>query len=404
LKAVAAACLLAATAACAAPPAATAPYSSTGQCAGLPRLALTTPAGWCVALVANAAQGLRFPRRVVEVAPGRFWLVDMGGWEPGRGRLLAFSFTPGQTEPPALRVLLERLDRPHGIARGPDGRIYIGEAGRIWRTPVADALVPEVVIDGLPADGAHPLKELVFAPDGRLFVNIGSATDACRQADGSQPAPCPETTGQPQRAAVHVASVAPDGRLVQPLRPWSTGLRNSLALAWVPTPAGGHLLQGENSIDYADATLPPEELNLLRDGSRHGWPACVGARQAARGYEGRADCAATQAPLALWPAHAAPLQMLAAPATAPAPFAGRLLMAWHGPRATGHRVVSQALNAAGLPQGKAVDVVSGWAARAGVQPQGAPTGITLDSAGRLWIVEDRHHTLLLLLPDPTATR
>jgi glucose/arabinose dehydrogenase len=359
VKAIAAAWLLAAFSAVAAPPAATAPYTTGGQCAGLPRLALTTPAGWCVALVANASQGLRFPRRVLEVAPGRFWLVDMGGWDPGRGRLLEFSFAPGQAQPAALRVLLERLDRPHGIARGPDGRIYIGEAGRIWRTPVADSVTPEVVIDALPADGSHPLKELVFAPDGRLL---------------------------------------------QPLRPWSTGLRNSLALAWVPTVGGGHLLQGENNVDDPDATQPPEELNLLRDGSQHGWPACVGARQPARGYAGRAGCAATQAPLALWPAHAAPLQMLAAPSTAPSPFAGRLLVAWHGPRATGHRIVSHALNAAGLPQGPPLSVVSDWAARAGVQPQGAPTGITLDSAGRLWIVEDRHRTLLVLLPDPTAQR
>ena len=47
---------------------------------------------------------------------------------------------------PGKRVELQ----PHGIAMGPDGRVYVGEAGRIWRTPVADAVVPEVVIDGLP--------------------------------------------------------------------------------------------------------------------------------------------------------------------------------------------------------------------------------------------------------------
>jgi sugar lactone lactonase YvrE len=67
-------------------------------------------------------------------------------------------------------------------------------------------------------------------------------------------------------------------------------------------------------------------------------------------------------------------------------------------------VVSLALNAAGLPQGPPADLVSGWAAQPGAQPQGAPTGITLDSAGRLWIVEDRHRTLLVLQPDPAAKR
>ena len=90
-------------------------------------------------LVANAAQGLRFPRRVLEVAPGHYWLVDMGGWEPRRGRLLAFEHRPGQTTPPVLRVLADKLDRPHGLALGPDGRVYVGEAGRVWRTPVVSA-------------------------------------------------------------------------------------------------------------------------------------------------------------------------------------------------------------------------------------------------------------------------
>jgi len=65
-------------------------YLTEGTCAGLPRVALKVPPGWCVALVADASSGLRFPRRVIEVAPGRFWIADLGSWEPGRGRLLQF--------------------------------------------------------------------------------------------------------------------------------------------------------------------------------------------------------------------------------------------------------------------------------------------------------------------------
>ncbi len=383
--------------------AATAPYTAEGQCNGLPRLALQAPPGWCVGLVANAAQGLRFPRRVLEVAPGRYWLIDMGGWEPRRGRLLAFEHRPGQATPPVLRVMADQLDRPHGLVLGPDGRVYVGEAGRVWRTPVVDsaaALVRETVLDGLPADGAHPLKELAFGPGGRLFVNIGSASDACRQADGSQPGACPETQGLRPRAAVWVAQLGGPGHTVQRFEPHARGLRNSLALAWVP--AAGALLQGENSIDYPEREQPAEELNLLRAGADFGWPGCVAQRQPARGYEGRVDCGATQAPLRLWPAHAAPLQMLLAPASAPAPLGGALLVAWHGPRASGHRVVRQPLDARGHPQGAPVDLIAGWQARPGRGPQGAPTGIALDHAGRLWVVEDRHRTLLLMQREAAA--
>ncbi len=53
-----------------APAAEAASYASEGKCAGLPRIALKVPPGWCLGLVADASSGLVFPRRVIEVAPG----------------------------------------------------------------------------------------------------------------------------------------------------------------------------------------------------------------------------------------------------------------------------------------------------------------------------------------------
>ena len=138
---------------------------------------------------------------------------------------------------------------------------------------------------------------------------------------------------------------------------------------------------------------------MLRDGAFYGWPYCVGARAPARGYEKRFDCAKSEAPALLWPAHAAPLHMIAVPATASNAFAGQLLVAWHGYRAAGHRVMSLALDANGKPTGAPRALISGWTAQAGVRPLGAPTGLAIDAAGRLLIVEDRNRTLLMLVPD-----
>ena len=171
---------------------------------------------------------------------------------------------------------------------------------------------PEVLLSGLPAEGAHPLKELAFAPDGRLFVNIGSATDACRQTGGAQPWPCPETQGAQPRAAVWVAHLGGPQHTVQRFEPYARGLRNSLALAWVPT--AGALLQGENNIDYPDREQPPEELNVLRAGADFGWPGCVGRPCARARLRGPRRLHRHHRPARLWPAHAAPLQMLLAPA------------------------------------------------------------------------------------------
>jgi len=74
-----------------------------------------------------------------------------------------------------------------------------------------------------------------------------------------------------------------------------------------------------------------------------------------------------------------------------------LLVAWHGYRPAGHRVVGYRLDAQGRAQGAPTVWIGGWSAAAGVRPLGAPTGITVDGAGRLWVVEDRNRTVLMLI-------
>lgn len=374
-------------------PAQAAGYKTEGSCEGFPRVQVTAPAGYCVGLVADERQGLKFPRRLLEVAPGRFWVVDMGGWDANRGRLLELAIASGKV---TVKVLANKLDRPHGLALGPDSKAYVGEATRIWRTSTS-RFAPENVIEALPGDGAHPLKELAFGGGGRLYINVGSVSDSCRNDTQQQPQPCPELASPKPRAAVYEAVLAgPDWRLAS-LKPFATGLRNSLALTVYRPPGKPEVvLQGENSIDYPQANAPLEEFNILQAGAHYGWPYCVENRQAAKGYEKRFDCQPTRAPSALWPAHAAPLHMLVAPAGLSQPWAGRLLAAWHGHRPTGQRVMAFALDTTGKITGKGTEILGNWAAKPGIRPQGAPTGLAFDASGRLFVLEDRNHTLLVL--------
>jgi glucose/arabinose dehydrogenase len=400
-------------------------YLADGQCAGFPRLPLKTPDGWCAGLVADARDGLRMPRRLLELSPDRFWITDMGSWEPKQGRLLELRTTGQPGEPKRVRVLAKGLDRPHGLVRGPDGRIYVGEAGAIWRTP-SGQVERELVVGDLPDDGAHPLTELAFALPGTLYINIGSASDACRPS-GAEPgtqtdAPgqsCTETNTPMPRAAVYQAVFGGPDFKRQSLEPWAHGLRNSLGLAITQDTTSGRvrLWQAENSVDYHDPLAPAEELNELAKGAHYGWPYCVTNAQGlsvalddgSKRAKKRVMCPLpdARAPFMAWPAHVAPLQLLTVPAARPGevelPWSGRLLAVWHGYRAQGHRIVAWKLDPQGKPQGEREDLVADWDAVPSLRPLGNPAGITVDSRGRLWIVEDRNRTVIVIAPQTPHT-
>lgn len=370
-------------------------YKTDGLCEGFPRVTVKAPTGYCVGLVADESHGLKFPRRLLEVAPNRFWLTDMGSWEKGQGRLLEMTVGSGMQDT-KLKVLASKLDRPHGLVLGPDGKAYIAEASKIWRTSTAQ-FAPEPLIDGLPSDGSHPLKELAFGSGGQLFINVGSASDRCRNTAKEQPVPCPELGGAQPRAAVYLAVLGGQDWTLQSIKPWALGLRNSMALTVLKAEGKKDVvLQGENSIDYAEANAPSEEFNILEAGVHYGWPYCIENQQPAKGYEGRFDCKTTRAASALWPAHSAPLHMLIAPKTIPQPWAGQLLVAWHGYRPTGQRLMRFDVDAIGKLLGAGKELLGDWAALEGVRPMGAPTGIALDTKGRLYVVEDRNKTILIV--------
>lgn len=397
-------------------PAHAAPASSiegAQDCGGLARLSVTTPQGFCVAVLAT---GLAFPRGVQPLPNGDILVADMGSWEPNQGSIWLLKRSASGYE---KIKLLQRLDRPNGIVLGPDGLVYVGVVKRIFRfDPRAPAALSDVVggaskVAPLPGLGRHLLTTMRFSPSGDLYVNVGSSSDHCEAGDGTPPAPrlpCREAegggegTGETEHAlgAIREYRMAWPGGAVKSWRTYARGLRNSMALAFQP--GSGALWQAENARDAIqvalpalknDNELPHDELNLVQPGQFYGWPYCYDDNRSSPEYPAL-NCAKYRAPARLLPPHAAPLGMTFYTAQGfPALYRNSLIVGYHGYRQHGHRLVALLPDKAGAPLGKSVQLIGGWTHK-GKQGMGAPVDVKLGQDGQIYIADDRNGMVLRL--------
>jgi len=373
------------------------PYKISGTCGGLPEVALKTAPGYCVGLVAS---GLKFPRGVLPLDGGRVLVTEMIGWGSPNGRVALL--TPDGKGNYTKKVVLGHLSQPHGLALGPDGKVYIGVTAGVKRFALTDpagtaedVIGGKATVGGPPGTGRHPLESLLFTKAGTLLVNVGSFTDNCEDENGNPPNPdqaCPETVGPEAHGLVREYSFDWSTGKATGWRVFVDGLRNSMGLAQYP--ASGVILQAENSRDAIDQVmpglandedLPPDEINVLEAGQHYGWPYCYGADLPAPEYP-KWNCSADRAPELALPAHAAPLGM--------AYWHGGLAVSFHGYRDHGHRLVWFAIDAGGLPHGPAQELIFDWQ-----KPEGAPVDVKAGADGALYVTEDHNGTVLRLVAE-----
>lgn len=415
-------------------------YTTEGTCDGLPRLKnLKTPPGVCVGVVAT---GFTFARGIAELPTGDLVLAEMGGWAKDRGGVWLLRRNADKTY--SKTKLNALIDKPSGIAVGPDGLAYVGTPDAIYRfDPYAATLKsdptkklpktgplggPDVwkqpkitlVVKGLPGDGRHPLKKFVFdkADPWTLFVNVGSASDNCEQGAGARPPsgfplPCPEAEDGSPRSAIRKYVLSGPDHIGGAFTTHAKGLRNSMALA--VHPGSGILVQGENSrdsINKHDASLtdqegdlPHEELNVIEQNGHYGWPYCFDNGTPAPEYRGRVDCTRYKNPALLLPGHGSPLGMAYYTGDMfPAAYKNNLLVTYHGYRSQGHRLVLVPVDAQGVPGGgEPLDIIRGWEKTAdGRDPQGAPVDVHVAKDGSIYVTEDKNGTVLRVFFDPRA--
>jgi glucose/arabinose dehydrogenase len=390
---------------------------------------ITLPAGFCAVVVADLlSNGQPARARHMAVTPN--------------GDIFVAINSPGSNNPPFGIIGLRDTNDDgvadqqsqfssnlggSGIAWGQDF-LYFGANDRVLRFPLASGQLepsgtPEVVVSGLPNTGDHISKTVVFADPQTLYVNTGSATNACqvanRQAQSPGIFPCPEL---PVRAGVWVFNPSGTNQTQSSGRRYATGYRNMVALALNPQNNAlygvqhGRDMLFENwpqffSVDE-DAVLPAEEFTRIADGSNNGWPYCYydavfeHKKVLAPEFGGNGqitsnaavDCATFNQPLATFGAHWAPNGMtFYSGQQFPERYRGGVFVAFHGgfDRAPlpneGFNVMFIPMGTDGQPSGAPEIFADGFAGSTGPLPQNAvhrPVGVTVGPDGSLYISDD----------------
>src|SRR5437773_4449433 len=208
--------------------------------------ALYGPRGFTVNLFAEGLNGVRY----LALGPGGAVYASL----PSGGQIvrLVDANRDGVADAPA-QVVLSGLNAPFGITFRGD-TMYFAEETTVKRLDPG-AATPLSLVSGLPS-GGHGTRTVVIGPDNLMYVAVGSS---CNE--------CVELAGDSMRAAVTRFNLDGSGGRI-----FARGLRNSVGLAFHPTT--GEPLANNNDRDNLGDDVPPEHLNILRDGKWYGWPQC----------------------------------------------------------------------------------------------------------------------------------
>ena len=105
-------------------------YRTTGRCGAYPRLAVTTPEGLCVGLVAGPEDGLRMPRSIVAPTPA-LWAAAAVAGRVGPLPCAADEAARGLGAVRALQLVFQRFEgRAYPVAQGGEPGGGFGLLGR----------------------------------------------------------------------------------------------------------------------------------------------------------------------------------------------------------------------------------------------------------------------------------
>jgi len=302
------------------------------------------------------------------------------------------------------------------------GSIYAEINDRIVRYSLAAGSIvprdpPETIVSGLPLGGDHPMHPFIIDAEGSMYVDVATATNSCQLQNRTPKSPganpCSELV---TRGGVWLYDANKTNQTFSPAGRFVTGIRNAEGFAIDST--GRRVFVTQHGRDQLhtnwpdlykpdqEATLPAEELLLLKPGGDYGWPECyydpvveklvLAPEYGGDGGKKVGPCANKVAPTAAFPAHWGPNGMVFYDKKQfPTRYRNGVFIAFHGswnraPYAQGgYNVVFQPL--AGDRTSGECEIFADGFAGAVKTPERAvhrPSGLAVGPDGSLYVSDD----------------
>jgi glucose/arabinose dehydrogenase/cytochrome c5 len=388
---------------------------------------LTLPAGFCATIFAD---GIGHARDMVVASSGVLYVNTWSGRYYGNaaphegGFLVALQDKTGAGRANVAERFGETVQSGGAGGTGIaiyEGAIYAEINDRIARYSLTGgSIAPKVagvtILSGLPLAGDHPMHPFIIDSEGTIYVDVASPSNSCQlknRTPGSPgEVPCTELE---TRGGIWRYDANKTNQTFSPAERYATGIRNGEGFA---IDADDRLFVTQHGRDQLhanwpdlykpdqEATLPAEELLLLKKGGDYGWPECyydpfVNKLVLAPEYGGDGGkkigvCANKIPPVAAFPAHWAPNGMVHYDKKQfPERYRNGVFIAFHGSwdRAPypqgGYNVVFQPLS--GDRTSGQCEVFADGFAGAVKSPEKAvhrPSGLAVGPDGSLYVSDD----------------